>query len=467
MDNTRTSSLVVTVAIAAGTMLALTGAISQQKDTPTQFGAAVNRVLVDVTVLDNKGRFVPDLTIENFEILEEGQPVDLSFFALERFRKTLPVRATENGEVPQEEQMPLELAEAALLPRYMVLFIDGFNTSPPDWDNVRYALNDYLDKHVQENDRLLLATLTPNRKLLVGPEFTQDVNSLKRLINELVTNPAIKERERQNKQDLLALLYDDSNQLSGINVAGESIGSDPQGNVANEANILRQGANLADVFAGQRKNEILYTLNSMTSLAEHLSRTFDVPGPKTMIMVSGGISENPGSAYYYILDARLDQASAEARVDAPMAAEHPVAFRQPHAQTIDTYLERAVGHLNRMNYTLYTIGARGTMIGAFDDASDRFRSNLSPGISSIAYRDEEVGLEILSRGTGGLAFHNSANFFGAFERIDHDTAFRYVLGYTPPERADNANPDKFYRIQVKVDRKNVNVRARRGYVGSY
>ena len=142
MDNTRTSSLVVTVAIAAGTMLALTGAISEQKDTPTQFGAAVNRVLVDVTVLDNKGRFVPDLTIENFEILEEGQPVDLSFFALERFRKTLPVRATENGEVPEEEQMPLELAEAALLPRYMVLFIDGFNTSPPDWDNVRYALND-------------------------------------------------------------------------------------------------------------------------------------------------------------------------------------------------------------------------------------------------------------------------------------------------------------------------------------
>ena len=130
-------------------------------------------------------------------------------------------------------------------------------------------------------------------------------------------------------------------------------------------------------------------------------------------MVSGGISGNPGSVYYYILDARLDQASAEARVDAPMAAEHPVAFRQPHAQTIDTYLLRAIGHLNRMNYTLYTIGARGTVIGAFEDATDRFRSNLTPGISSIAYRDEDAGLEILSRGTGGLAFHNSANFFGA------------------------------------------------------
>lgn len=460
MDNARVSSSVITVAVAASTMLVFTGAIAQQQDTQPQFGAAVNRVLVDVTVFDKKGRFVPDLTIDDFKILEEGSPVDLSFFALERFRETLPVRPTENGEVSKEEQMPPELVEAPLLPRYMVLFIDGFNTSPPDWDNVRYALNDYLDKHVQENDRLLLATLTPSRKLLVAPEFTRDVKNLKRLINELVTNPMIKERERQNKQDLLALLYEDSNQLSSVNVP-----SDAQGNVANEANILRQGANLADVFAGQRKDEILYTLNSMTSLAKHLSRTFDVPGPKTMIMVSGGISENPGSAYYYILDARLDQASAETRVDAPMAAEHPVAFRQPHAQTIDTYLMRAVGHLNRMNYTLYTIGARGTAIGAFEDATDRFRTNLTPGISSIAYRDEETGLRILSRGTGGLAFNNSANFFRAFEQIDHDTAFRYVLGYTPPKRAENASPDKFYRIQVKVDRKDVNVRARRGYVG--
>ncbi len=477
MDKARASSLVVTVAIAVGAALVSTGAIAQQQNTrppqrtvqPEQqlteqqvrpeFGAAVNRVLVDVTVFDKQGRFVPDLTIDDFEVLEEGRAVDVSFFALERFRETLPVRPTENGEVPEEEQMPAELADAPLLPRYMVLFIDGFNTSPPDWDNVRYALNDYLDEHVQENDRLLLATLTPSRRLMVAPEFTRDIESLKRSINELATSPAVKERERQNKQDLLAVLYEDSNRLAVL-----SVPADDQASLANEANILRQGANMAQVFAGQRKDEILYTLNSMTSLAEHLNRTFDVPGPKTMIMVSGGISENPGSSYYYILDARLDQASLQARANASTAAEHPVAFRPPYAQTIDNYLLNAIGHLNRMNYTLYTIGARGTTIGALTDVTDRFRSNLTPGIASIAYRDEEAGLRMLSRGTGGLAFHNSANFFRAFEQIDYDTAFRYVLGYTPPERSENAKPDKFYRIQVKVDRDDVNVRARRGYV---
>ncbi len=202
----------------------------------------------------------------------------------------------------------------------------------------------------------------------------------------------------------------------------------------------------------------------MTALAAHLNRTFDVPGPKTMIMVSAGISENPGSAYYYILDSRLDQAQGQSRASASSAAEHPVAFRPPYAQTIDAYLLRTVGQLNRLNYTLYTIGARGAAIGAFADVTDTIRSNLSPGIASIAYRDEEAGLGMLSRGTGGLAFSNSSNFFGALEQIDRDTAFRYVLGYSPPERAENAKPDKFYRIQVKVSRRDVKVRARRGYV---
>ena len=450
-----------------------TGAIAQQPDTRPpqgtvqrdqqlteqqirpQFGAAVDRVLVDVTVFDKKGRFVPDLTIDDFEILEEGRPVDVTFFALERFRETLPVRPTENGEVREEEELPPELADAPLLPRYIVLFIDGFNTSPSDWDNVRYALNEYLDEYVQDNDRFLLATLTPSRRLMVAPEFTRDIENLKRSINELATNPAIKVRERQNKQDLLQLLYSDPTPP----IRGNNLGS-----ILSEANVLRQGANLAQVFAGQRKNEILFTLNSMTSLAEHLNRTFDVPGPKTMIMVSAGISQNPGSIYYYILDSRLDQLAGQPRSTVSSAAEHPIAFRQPYAQTIDNYLLRATGHLNRLNYTLYTIGARGTAIGSFDDGSDRFRTNLSPGIASIAYRDEEAGLIMLSRGTGGLAFYNSANFYRAFEQIDYDTAFRYVLGYAPPERAENANPDKFYRIQVKVDRDDVTVRARRGYV---
>jgi VWFA-related protein len=477
MSKARASSLVFAATFVAGTALVSTGAGAQQNARPPQrtvpvgqelveqelrpqFAAEVDRVLVDVTVFDKAGSFVPDLTAEDFEVLEERQAVELSFFALERFRKTLPVRIDKDGNVEEAAPgMDPVLAEAPLLPRYMVLFIDGFNTAPSDWDNVRYALYDYLDNYLQDNDRILLATLTPRRRLMVAPEFTHDVESIKRSLDDLVTNPSIKERERQNQQDLLRLLYEDSTNLAVSNAFG-----DADSGVASEANVLRLGANMAEVFAGQRKDEILFTLDAMTALAAHLNRTFDVPGPKTMIMVSAGISQTPGAPYYYILDARLDQTPARERASASTAAEHPVAFRSRFTQTIEAYLLQAVGKLNRFNYTLYTIGARGTSIGAMQDASARFQNNLTPGIASVAYKGEEEGLRMISRGTGGLAFSNSANFYGALEQIDRDTAFRYVLGYAAPERRENAKPDKFYRIQVRVDRDDVNVRARRGYV---
>ncbi len=475
MSNTRASSLFFTAAIVAGAALVSTGAVAQQSARPPQrsvpagqqlteqelrpqFGGAVDRVIVDVTVFDDDGNFVPDLTAADFQVFEEGKPVDVSFFALERFRESLPVRPDENGVEPVST-MDQELSDAPLLPRYMVLFVDGFNTAPNDWDKVRFALNDYLDNHLQENDRILLATLTPRRRLMVAPEFTHDVESIKRALADLVANPSIKERERQNEQDLLRVLYEDSNSLAVLTDP-----ADNQSIVTAEANILRQGANMAEVFAGQRKGEILFTLEAMTSLAAHLNRTFDVPGPKTMIMVSAGISQNPGSTYYYILDSRLDQVSAQTRANSSTAAEHPVAFRSRFTQTIERYLLRTVGRLNRLNYTLYTIGARGSAIGAMPDTTTTFRTNISPGIASIAFRDEEEGLGMLSRGTGGLAFSNSSNFYGALEQIDRDTAFRYVLGYSPPNRAENASPEKFYRIQVRVGRDDVEVRARRGYV---
>jgi VWFA-related protein len=431
----------------------------EQQYLPPQFTADVGRVLVDVTVVDEQGNFVSDLTAADFRVLEEGRAMDVNFFALERFRADVPG-------VDDHEHAATEFASlvsAPLLPRYMVLFIDGYNTSPSDWAQVRQALNSYLDEQLRENDRILLATLTPSRRLMVAPDFTRDVESLKRSINELATNPYIKERERQNQQELLRALYEDSNSLASFS-SGDVEDQIP---LDQEANVLRQGASMAQVFAGQRKGEVLYTLDAMTALALHLTRTFDVPGPKTMIMVSAGISQNPGSAYYYILDARLDQASARARTSAPGASEHPVAFRPPYAQTIEAYLMQAVGRLNRLNYTLYTIAARG--VGAsstMPDSQAAFRSNLDPGTSSIAFRDEQEGLRMLAAGTGGLAFDNSANFAGAFQQIDRDTAFRYVLGYTPPDHGEGVRDGKFYRLRVEVDRDRVKVRARRGYVNS-
>lgn len=45
-----------------------------------QFAVSVENVTLDVVVVDKKGRFVPGLTRDSFEVLEDGLPQELSFF---------------------------------------------------------------------------------------------------------------------------------------------------------------------------------------------------------------------------------------------------------------------------------------------------------------------------------------------------------------------------------------------------
>ena len=46
-----------------------------------QFAVSVETVTLDVVVVDKKGRFVPRLTRDSFEVLEDGRPQDVTFFS--------------------------------------------------------------------------------------------------------------------------------------------------------------------------------------------------------------------------------------------------------------------------------------------------------------------------------------------------------------------------------------------------
>ena len=51
-----------------------------QEEGRLQFAVSVESVTLDVVVVDKKGRFVPGLKRDSFEILEDGLPQELSFF---------------------------------------------------------------------------------------------------------------------------------------------------------------------------------------------------------------------------------------------------------------------------------------------------------------------------------------------------------------------------------------------------
>ena len=48
------------------------------------FSSSVSEVIVPVTVTDEKGRFVRDLELKDFELLDEGKPQQITYFTRER-----------------------------------------------------------------------------------------------------------------------------------------------------------------------------------------------------------------------------------------------------------------------------------------------------------------------------------------------------------------------------------------------
>ena len=107
--------------------------------------------------------------------------------------------------------------------------------------------------------------------------------------------------------------------------------------------------------------------------------------------------------------------------------------------------------------TIYAIDGRGlgnTMAGT-PDVLSRERAR------STAFDTGEDGPVILTQTTGGFVVRNIDDMSRAFGLIIRDTSSYYVIGYAP----ENAKMDgKVRKIDVRVNRPDLKVRARKGYV---
>jgi VWFA-related protein len=69
-------------------------------------------------------------------------------------------------------------------------------------------------------------------------------------------------------------------------------------------------------------------------------------------------------------------------------------------------------------------------------------------------------LYALASGTGGFPIFNTNDFLNGLQKIAAEMNEYYILGYTPPRPVHDGS---YHRIQVKVERAAVNIRARNGY----
>ncbi|HZU32796.1 MAG TPA: VWA domain-containing protein, partial [Candidatus Angelobacter sp.] len=130
-------------------------------------------------------------------------------------------------------------------------------------------------------------------------------------------------------------------------------------------------------------------------------------------------------------------------------------------------LRAAVNTAVRANVAIYTMDSRGLEAepagGSASTASLRGTAMYS-GAAVQSRLDANFAsqetLTTLSGDTGGKAFLDTNDLGSVFDHVQRDTTVYYVLGF----KSSNAMRDgKFRRIQVKVNRQNVNLEFRKGY----
>ncbi len=185
--------------------------------------------------------------------------------------------------------------------------------------------------------------------------------------------------------------------------------------------------NLIEVY---EKDRALRTVRSLVAIADHVAR---LPGRKNLVWISGSFPFRIGMG----------------RFPSP---EHLA--RNSHSLLPE--IERAARALSDANLAVYPVDARGLLT---PDEFSPERGTIGREIRR-AGRREIATMNTLAERTGGVAFYNTNDIYGAIRRAVDDSRLTYVLGYYPSHEKWNG---KFREIKVTLTRPGVRIRHRSGY----
>lgn len=374
------------------------------------FRTGVTLVSTDVIPRDAQGRFVPDLTRENFSVFEDGQPQTIASFSLVQGGRTYnlltpaPVdRAAPEGLVLPKSTRPRVDDTAG---RALLIFIDDLHFEPEMSPHVRKLLQTIGDTLIHEGDMVAIVSSGPSF-ISIGPTYD------KKMMMEAV---------------------------------GKTRGS---GLIPSEIfKSLETAQGPADVRA--RARQAFYTAYNMLNEFEQVNNK-----RKAVIYISTG----------YDFDPFAEGRNSRDRVQGGRFSEptrYLINEDNPYFKlggvTADSDLHQLLRELtlsaNRANATLYPIDPRGLAgvvdAGTYLDQSE-WRTYLQKTTSTLRYMAEE---------TGGFAIVNTNDFATDLRRVDAETSDYYVLGFY----STNPDPSKRTRLlDVKLDRPNVSVKFRKEY----
>lgn len=409
----------------------------------SQIDEQVNVGIIEIWVkaTDGNHHFVDDLGPKDFSVFIDGKKMDLRCF--DRTFDTVAAPAGTSQQQSQEQDLEQEPANRQK--RTFIFFFDLLHSSARDVDFLKNRIVSFLQTSFHEGDEGIVFALLPSVNLGVAQKMTGDKDALIRVVQKVNGNSALEKRVRSNEKELLEVLY-------AFNANTNAGSGDRAGASSRAPETILQARGLARTFAAQERNLSKITLNSFLTIADYLSGT-EYTGRPVMIYVSGGFSLRPGQNYYSMVQRAIEDQYVR-------GTEDMMYWEYPPDNDFENEVKRAIGLLNRLNITIYSVDANG--LEGFDRTAELNNQQANYGPNHVEYTQElQDSLAIVSEETGGLAFLNSQNFERSLAEITSDMGQQYWLCAGLPDAKKRGT---YHKIELKVDRKDVDLRYRQGYV---
>ena len=408
----------------------------------SQIEEQVNVGIIEIwaKVTDSSHNIVTDLGPNDFSVLIDGKKMDLRCFD-----RTFDVQTAEASKVQATPDSDAPEPVVNRQKRTFIFFFDLLHSSTRDIDFLKNRVVDFLHDSFQDDDEGIVFALLPSVNLGVVQQMTANKDALISVVRKMGGNPTLERRLHNNEKELLSVLY-------AFNSPTTTGSGDQKGSNSRSPETILQARGLARTFAAQERNLSKVSMNSFLTIAEYLNAS-TYEGRPVMIYVSGGFSLRPGQNYYEMVQNAIEQQFVR-------GTEDKAYWEYPPDNDFQTEVKKAIGLLNKLNVTIYSVDANG--LKDFDRGADMDSAMLTVGPDHVSYsRELQDSLAMVSEETGGLAFLSSQNFAKSLAEITSDMGQQYWLCASLPPYSKRGS---YHKIEVKVARANVDIRYRKGYV---
>lgn len=399
--------------------LALLGAFAaaaEPQPPDTSFGekVEVTVVNVEVYVTDRQGNPIRGLAREDFTLLEDGKPVEITNFSAFEGGAAIEVREGAGGVEPGPVVPPA--AEHRLS---LVVYVDNLHLQPASRKRAIGQVREFLGQSFLPGSRVMVVSYERSPKVI--QPFTEDLALALSRLDGLVKSKPIGVEGRASRQNTLS-------QIQAI------YDSDGCSELAKDQ--------MRALTAAHVQPQAHEDAQSFTALSAVIGSLAGLAGRKVVFHISDGVPLVSGQEVIGLANSLCEGAFD---AGASELSQHK-------------RLRRVATQANAAGVTFYTLEAAG-LRAPLASSAEQARSTLSATLELDSIANEQDALFNLADETGGRALLNSNRLDEALVSVGRDLSNFYWLGYAAARSADG----RVHPLEVRVRREGARVQHRKSY----